>query len=306
MDEIKKRPLFQATSSFVHYFKTISDFKVDLQSEKAQLKFGDIFCPVWSCNLADDLEKQWNTSFMLLQAWWSFRSHRSIYTQETRNSRGNRQLFVFCDLGIWGIILKKKYSAPPQCNFKLCASLYCHRSIQTGVTARKLEIQIKGDFSVPCDLQVWRMTLKNKRALLLCYFKLCASFHCHLWIQTGVTVWKPPIQVKIGDLFVPCDLELWRMTLEINGALLLHHSKLCALFHRFFLIQTKVTVRKRLNGVCISVTFTFELWPSRFAWTSLLSMVVTPENLMIWWWEHSEQGVTDRQTDKRTDGLNHS
>ena len=43
---------------------------------------------------------------------------------------------------------------------------------------------------VSCDLDIWRMTLKNNRAPLLCYFKLCASFHSHPWIQTRVTVQK--------------------------------------------------------------------------------------------------------------------
>ena len=31
-------------------------------------------------------------------------------------------------------------------------------------------------FLEPCDLEIWRMTLKNNRAPLLCYFKLCAAF----------------------------------------------------------------------------------------------------------------------------------
>ena len=39
------------------------------------------------------------------------------------------------------------------------------------------------------------MTFKNNRAPLLCYFKLCVSFHSHWWIQTGVTVRKRPIWV---------------------------------------------------------------------------------------------------------------
>ena len=77
------------------------------------------------------------------------------------------------------------------------------------------------------------------------------------------------------------------------------------------LIQTRVTVRKRLSWVLTSVTLTFDLWPWPFAWTSLLSLVITPENfMMIWWWEHGEKGVTDRrtdgQTDRQTDGLNQS
>ena len=51
----------------------------------------------------------------------------------------------------------------------------------------------------PCDLVIWRMTLKNNRAPLQCYFKLCASFCSHWWIQTGVTVRKRPIWVKFDD-----------------------------------------------------------------------------------------------------------
>ena len=46
------------------------------------------------------------------------------------------------------------------------------------------------DFLEPCDLDIWRMTFKNNRAPLLCYFKFCASFRIHWWIQTGVTVRK--------------------------------------------------------------------------------------------------------------------
>ena len=95
-------------------------------------------------------------------------------------------------------------------------------------------------FLEPCDLEIWRMTLKNNRAPLLCYFKLCASFRSHLCIQIGVRV------------------------------------------------------RKRLSWVLTSVTLTFDLWPWPFAWTSLLTMVITPENfMMIRWWEHGEKGVTD-------------
>ena len=82
------------------------------------------------------------------------------------------------------------------------------------------------------------MTLKNNRAPLPCCLQLCAWFHCHMWIQTGV---KSPETAKLGvDL---CDLDLWP-------------------------------------------------WP--FAWTSLLTMVITPEHfMMIRWWEHGEQGKSE-------------
>ena len=103
-------------------------------------------------------------------------------------------------------------------------------------------------FLEPCDLEIRPMTLKNNRAPLLCCFQLCAWFHCHMWIHTGVRV------------------------------------------------------RKRLSWVLTSVTLTFDLWPWPFAWTSLLTMVITPENfMMIRWWEHGEKGVTDGQTDGQTE-----
>ena len=54
-------------------------------------------------------------------------------------------------------------------------------------------------YVIPCDLEVWWMTLENNRAPLLCYFKLCAAFCSHWWIQTGVTVRKRPIWVKFND-----------------------------------------------------------------------------------------------------------
>ena len=65
-------------------------------------------------------------------------------------------------------------------------------------------------FFYPCDLEIWRMTFKNNRSPLLCYFKLCVSFHSHWWIQTWVTVRKRLIWVKIDDYFS-------RVTLKFDG-----------------------------------------------------------------------------------------
>ena len=66
-------------------------------------------------------------------------------------------------------------------------------------------------FLEPCDLAIWCMTLKNNRAPLLCYLKLCASFRSHWWIQTGVTVQKRLIWVKINDFFsrVTLQFDIW-------------------------------------------------------------------------------------------------
>ena len=61
---------------------------------------------------------------------------------------------------------------------------------------------------VPCDLEIWWMTLKNNRASLLCRFKLYATLHSHRLIQTRVTVRKRPIWVKIG---VFCHMWPWNL-----------------------------------------------------------------------------------------------
>ena len=105
---------------------------------------------------------------------------------------------------------------------------------------------------------------------------------------------------QIRRFLEPCDLEIWRMTLKNNRAPLLSKIKLYISFHHHMLIQTGVTIRKRLSWVVTSVTLTFDLWPWPFAWT------LPCENfMMIRWWEHSQKGVTDRQTDRQTENTIH-
>ena len=69
---------------------------------------------------------------------------------------------------------------------------------------------------VPCDLEIWWMTLENNRASLLCCFKLCATFHSNQWIQTGVTVRKRPIWVKFDDFFSRVTLKFDRWLKKIG------------------------------------------------------------------------------------------
>ena len=110
-----------------------------------------------------------------------------------------------CHLEIWWMT-SKDYSTPLLHYIKLCASSQTPRWIQTGVTVRKRSIRVKIGVFCPVWPWIWSMTLKNNRAPLLCYFKLYASFHHHMWIQTGVTVQKQLSCV------MNCDLDLWPMT----------------------------------------------------------------------------------------------
>ena len=95
--------------------------------------------------------------------------------------------------------------------------------------------------------------------------KLCASFKIHRWIQTGVTVRKRPIQVKIGDLFSmwPCNLtdylkkkpgHLFYATLSF-----VHHFKAIGRFK--LKLQSGNTQFWSKSAVLLSgVTLRFDRW----------------------------------------------
>ena len=74
--------------------------------------------------------------------------------------------------------------------------------------SRNAQIRAKSSVFTPCHLGILLMILKNNKAPL--YFKLCASFLSHWWIQTKVTAWKHSIRFKI-DNFLSC------VTLKVDG-----------------------------------------------------------------------------------------
>ena len=82
-------------------------------------------------------------------------------------------------------------------------------------------------FLEPCDLEIWRMTFQNNRAPLLCYFKLCASFRSHWWIQTGVTVLKRPIWVKFDNLLSCVTLTFDGWPSKTIGHIPKQHQAVC-------------------------------------------------------------------------------
>ena len=89
------------------------------------------------------------------------------------------------------------------------------------------------------------MTLKNNRAPLLCYFKLCASFRSHLVNSNFNYSPETPNLGQIRRFLEACYLEIWQMTLQNNRAPLLCYFKLSTSFRSHWWIQTWVTVRKR-------------------------------------------------------------
>ena len=71
------------------------------------------------------------------------------------------------------------------------------------------------------------MTLKNNRALFLHYLRFYTSLPSHQWIQTGVTVRKRSIRVKIKVL---CLMWPWNLMYDLGkqyGALFTQCQALC-------------------------------------------------------------------------------
>ena len=94
--------LFYITLSFVHHFNAMGELKLGLQSGNAQFESNlTIFKAVRPWNLTDDLEKQWGTSSMLLQALciisYPLVNSNVSYSPETPNLGQNRRLF----LAVW-------------------------------------------------------------------------------------------------------------------------------------------------------------------------------------------------------------
>ena len=101
--------------------------------------------------------------------------------------------------------------APLLCYFQaLCIISYPLVNSNLSDSPKTLNSGQNRRFFEPCDLEILWMTLKNNRASLLCYFKLCVSFRTHWWIQIGVTVRKRTIWVKFDDFYS-------RATLKFDG-----------------------------------------------------------------------------------------
>ena len=103
--------------------------------------------------------------------------------------------------------LRKKYRAPLLHYVKLCASSRTSVNSNWSYFPETLNSGQNRRIFVPCDLEIWWMTLKNNRAPLLWYIQLSAPFQCHRWIQAGVSVRKRSIRVKVDDFLSRVTLK---------------------------------------------------------------------------------------------------
>ena len=182
--------LFYVASSFMHHFIAIGEFKLKLQSGNVQSgSNATLFRAVWPWNLMDDLQQGKSEGFESCD--------RPIVRK--------RPIWVKISDVLYRVSLKFDgwpWKTIGHLSFAVVSF------VQHFIAIGEFKLELKsgnaqfGSKSMifePCDLAIWRMTLKNNRAPLLCYFKLCASFRSHRWFQTWVTVRKRPIWVKFDD-----------------------------------------------------------------------------------------------------------
>ena len=172
---------------------------------------------------------------------------------------------------------------------------------------RKCSIRVKiGDLLSRVTLKFDRWPWKTiARAPLLCYFKLCASFRSHWWIQTGVTVQKHPIWSKSMIFLAVWPWNFMDDLEKQQGTSHKQHQAICIIPSSYMNSNFSYSPETAKLGYDLC---DLDLWPMTLTFymiiTSVIGTVITPENcVMIGWWEHSQKGVTDRHiwTDGRTE-----
>ena len=131
----------------------------------------------------------------------SFRSHWWIQTGVTA-----RKHLIWVKIDDFYRRVTLKFDVWP---WKITGHLFCATSsyVHNFVAIGEFKVELQsGNAQFGSNSTIFsRVTLQfdvwpwNNRAPLLCYFKLCASFRSHTWIQTGVTVRKRLIWVKFDD-----------------------------------------------------------------------------------------------------------
>ena len=257
----------------MHYFKAISELKLELQSGNAKFRSKLVICFFPCVTLKFD-GWPWKTIGYLFYATSSFVYYFVAIDQFKPKLQSGNPIFgsksviffVPCDLKIWRMDLKNNW-APLLCYFKLCVSFHSHRSIQIGVTVRKLQIWVKiGDFlsrvTLKFDGWPWKPIGPPFRPTSSFAHHFAAICELKLQLWSG----KRPIRVKIGDFLsrMTVTLKFDRCPWKTVG----HLSYATSSFVRYFIAICELKlklVRKRLNLVLTPVTLNCDLWPWPFA-----------------------------------------
>ena len=135
--------IFYTMLSFVHHFKSIGEFKLELHQRMLNWGHNGRFFVWFDLEIWRITLKTIGTSFTLPQAlciisWPPMNSNWS-YSLETHNLGQNR---LFWSL-MWPWNLTDDLRATPLYHYRLCASCSSHRWIKTGVIVWKFPIWVK-------------------------------------------------------------------------------------------------------------------------------------------------------------------
>ena len=191
------------TSSFVHYFVAISEFKLELQSGNTQFRSKlVIFCPMLKNNRAPLLtyfklcvlfrSHWWIQTGITVQFGWksmifcplwpwqmTFKQVKSEWFDSWNQpsnltQTGFKFFFIFWPVWPWNWMDYKNDRAPP---LMLCQVLFIisKHSVNSywSYSPEMLDLSKIWQFfvpSLPSDLEIWRMTSKNNRALFSVLF----------------------------------------------------------------------------------------------------------------------------------------
>ena len=133
---------------------------------------------------------------------------------QPRNAQFRSNLVICCPLPPWNLMddLEKQKGTSSILSWAI-GEFKLELQSETPNSGQNLRI-----FLSPVTLKFDRWPGKNK-APLICCFKLYVSFHSHYWTQTGVTIWKHIIWVKIHNFVSRVILKFDRWPWKMIGHL---------------------------------------------------------------------------------------
>ena len=169
------RHFFSTTPSFAHHFKSIGEFKLELQSGNAQ--FGSksaIFCPIWWMSK----KKIWQLFYTTLSFVHHFKATGELkFELQSVNAQfgSNQRFFVPCDLVNWWMTLKNNRVSFVH-HFKAIGKLKLE--LQSG------NAQFGSKSMLFCSLWPWNVTNDHKKKTIGHLF-YAASSSVHHFVASG-------------------------------------------------------------------------------------------------------------------------
>ena len=169
---------FYAAWSFVHHFVAVSRFKLKLHFPETPISGQNrqFLVPCDLEILQMTLKKNRAPLQCYLKHCASFSNHLWIQTQTKHRKRP-----ILGPIWPWNFmdVLEKQLGTSSMLLQPLCIISQPSVNSNSNYSPERPKLGQNHPFMFPCELEIWQMTLRNKRAHFLSNIKLCASFHRH-------------------------------------------------------------------------------------------------------------------------------